>query len=106
MFFAISAPMLLPIPSPIRNTARMIEKVYVLAPNSRLRIRVQMTSAASAQNPDRAIAMYTVATSGFGSATGRRISTRNWASRLESGSSIKKACGLRTIARPMATRWR
>ena len=35
-----------------------------------------------------------------------RISTRSFASRFESGSSIRKACGLRTIARPIATRWR
>ena len=35
-----------------------------------------------------------------------RICTRNLASRLESGSSIKNTEGSRTIARPMATRWR
>ena len=35
-----------------------------------------------------------------------RISTRSFASRFESGSSIKNACGCRTIARPIATRWR
>ena len=39
-------------------------------------------------------------------AISRRISTRNLASRFESGSSIKKAWGCRTIARPIATRWR
>ncbi|VTN09847.1 Inner membrane transport protein ydhC [Raoultella terrigena] len=36
----------------------------------------------------------------------RRSSMRSWASRLESGSSNRKTCGLRTIARPIATRWR
>ena len=35
-----------------------------------------------------------------------RISTRSLASRFESGSSIRNACGSRTIARPIATRWR
>ena len=35
-----------------------------------------------------------------------RIVTRSFASRFESGSSIRKAVGSRTIARPMATRWR
>ncbi len=35
-----------------------------------------------------------------------RISTRSLASRFESGSSMRKACGWRTIARPSATRWR
>ena len=35
-----------------------------------------------------------------------RISTRSFASRFESGSSMRKACGLRTIARPIATRCR
>jgi hypothetical protein len=35
-----------------------------------------------------------------------RISTRSFASRFESGSSIRKARGSRTIARPIATRWR
>jgi hypothetical protein len=32
--------------------------------------------------------------------------TRSFASRFESGSSIRKAFGSRTIARPIATRWR
>ena len=32
--------------------------------------------------------------------------TRSFASRFESGSSSRKACGSRTIARPIATRWR
>ena len=35
-----------------------------------------------------------------------RICTRSFASRFESGSSIRKTVGRRTIARPMATRWR
>ena len=35
-----------------------------------------------------------------------RICTRSFASRLESGSSIRNAAGWRTIARPIATRWR
>ncbi len=32
--------------------------------------------------------------------------TRSLASRFDSGSSNRKAAGLRTMARPMATRWR
>ncbi len=40
------------------------------------------------------------------SAISERICTRSLASRLDSGSSIRKALGSRTIARPMATRWR
>jgi hypothetical protein len=35
-----------------------------------------------------------------------RISTRSFASRFDNGSSIRNACGSRTIARPIATRWR
>ena len=35
-----------------------------------------------------------------------RICTRSFASRFESGSSIRKTLGTRTIARPIATRWR
>ncbi|SKV56772.1 Protein of uncharacterised function (DUF1602) [Mycobacteroides abscessus subsp. abscessus] len=35
-----------------------------------------------------------------------RICTRSLASRLDRGSSIRKALGLRTIARPIATRCR
>ena len=35
-----------------------------------------------------------------------RIWTRSFASRFESGSSIRNTCGWRTIARPIATRWR
>ena len=39
-------------------------------------------------------------------ATSERICTRSFASRFDSGSSMRKTFGLRTIARPMATRWR
>src|SRR5204863_120717 len=39
-------------------------------------------------------------------ATWVRICTRSFASRFDSGSSIKNAFGSRTMARPMATRWR
>ena len=35
-----------------------------------------------------------------------RIWTRIFASRFDSGSSIRNATGSRTIARPIATRWR
>ena len=35
-----------------------------------------------------------------------RICTRSLASRLDSGSSIRNALGWRTMARPIATRWR
>jgi hypothetical protein len=42
-------------PRPIRNTARISENVYTVAPNSSERIRVQITSAASAVIPDRPI---------------------------------------------------
>src|SRR6266404_3415834 len=49
----------LPSPSPTRNTARMIEKVYTVAPSIRDSKRVQITSAPSAHIPDKAIAMYT-----------------------------------------------
>ena len=38
--------------------------------------------------------------------TSVRIWTRSLASRFESGSSMRNAEGLRTMARPMATRWR
>ena len=39
-------------------------------------------------------------------ASSTRISTRSAASRFDSGSSNRKSCGSRTIARPIATRWR
>ena len=35
-----------------------------------------------------------------------RVATRSAASRLERGSSKRKSFGVRTMARPMATRWR
>src|SRR6266702_1168779 len=35
-----------------------------------------------------------------------RICTRSLASRFDSGSSNRNTCGSRTMARPMATRWR
>ena len=35
-----------------------------------------------------------------------RVWARSLASKLDSGSSNKKTCGWRTMARPMATRWR
>ena len=38
--------------------------------------------------------------------TSARICTRSFASRFESGSSIRNTLGSRTIARPIATRWR
>src|ERR1700687_3174705 len=52
-------PRLLPMPMPVRNTARMSENVYVVAPNSSDSVRVQRTSAASAVSPDSPMAMYT-----------------------------------------------
>src|SRR5688500_12559446 len=59
MLLARIDPMLLPMPRPMRNTARISENVYVEAPNSRLSNRVQITCAANAQKPDNAIATYT-----------------------------------------------
>src|ERR1051325_9070793 len=56
---ASSAPALLPRPSPIRKTARMIENVYTDAPSMSERSRVHTTSAPSALIPDSAIATYT-----------------------------------------------
>ena len=38
--------------------------------------------------------------------TSVRICTRSLASRFDSGSSIRNAAGSRTMARPIATRWR
>ena len=38
--------------------------------------------------------------------TSVRICTRSFASRFDSGSSIRNTFGERTIARPIATRWR
>ena len=48
-------PTLLPMPSPMRNAARMSENVYVVAPSSSDSRRVQTTSAASAVAPESAI---------------------------------------------------
>src|SRR4051812_17750325 len=56
---ARSAPRLLPIPRPVRNTARIKEKVYTVAPSISDSRRVQTTSAPSADIPERAIARYT-----------------------------------------------
>src|SRR4051794_16090486 len=53
------APRLLPIPRPIRNTARIKEKAYTVAPSISESRRVQTTSAPSADIPERAIAGYT-----------------------------------------------
>ena len=39
-------------------------------------------------------------------ASDARMPTRSFASRFDSGSSMRNACGSRTIARPIATRWR
>ena len=56
---ARNAPRLLPIPRPIRNTARIKEKVYTVPPSNSESRRVQTTSAPSADIPERAIARYT-----------------------------------------------
>src|SRR4051794_28664141 len=56
---ARNAPRLLPIPRPIRKTARIKEKVYTVAPSISESRRVQTTSAPSADIPERAIARYT-----------------------------------------------
>src|SRR5258708_4406676 len=56
---ARNAPRLLPIPRPIRNTARIKEKVYTVPPSISESRRVQTTSAPSADIPERAIARYT-----------------------------------------------
>src|SRR5665811_1039216 len=57
---ARNAPRVLPIPRPIRNTARINEKVYTVPPSISESRRVQTTSAPSADIPERAIARYTV----------------------------------------------
>ena len=51
---ASADPTLLPMPMPVRNTARISENVYVVAPKRSDRLRVQSTSAASAVIPDSA----------------------------------------------------
>ncbi len=60
------APVLLPIPSPARNTARMIEKVYTVGPSKSDNSRVHTTSAPSAHPPDKAMARNTAHTPGAG----------------------------------------
>src|SRR5262245_49534574 len=52
-------PTLLPMPRPVRKTARINENVYVVAPKSSESVRVQRTSAASAVMPDMAMTRYT-----------------------------------------------
>src|SRR4051794_21780366 len=56
---ARNAPRLLPIPRPIRNTARIKEKVYTVPPSIKESRRVQTTSAPIADIPESAIAGYT-----------------------------------------------
>src|SRR5579864_7908729 len=57
---ARSAPALLPIPNPTRNTARITEKVYTVAPIMVASSLVQTTSAPSALMPENPITRYTV----------------------------------------------
>ena len=52
---AATDPALLPIPNPSRNTDRMIENVYTVAPSISESRRVQITSAPSAVSPDKAM---------------------------------------------------
>ena len=52
---ASSDPKLLPMPRPTRNTARIMENVYTVAPSSSDSRRVQITSAPRAPAPDRAM---------------------------------------------------
>ena len=56
---AKNAPALLPIPSPTRNIARIIEKVYTVAPSMSDKSRVHTTSAPRAHRPDRPMVIYT-----------------------------------------------
>src|SRR5215471_7159373 len=56
---ARDAPTLLPIPRPVRNTARIKEKAYTVPPNINESRRVQTTSPPIADIPERAIARYT-----------------------------------------------
>src|SRR4051812_30481432 len=56
---ATMAPRVLPIPRPIRNTARINENVYTVPPSISESKRVQTTSAPRADIPERAIARYT-----------------------------------------------
>lgn len=48
-------PARLPIASPIRNTAKMMEKTYTVAPSIMPMILVQITSAPRALAPDSAV---------------------------------------------------
>src|SRR5262249_40866023 len=57
---ASAAPMLEPIPNPTRKMARMIEKVYVVAPSVSDSNRVQTTSADMAVMPERAITRWAI----------------------------------------------
>ena len=52
-------PSVLPMPRPARNTARINENVYTVAPSINDSSRVQTTWAASAVMPDNAMATYT-----------------------------------------------
>src|SRR5271165_5003134 len=56
---ASNAPRLVPIPRPIRNTARIKENVYTVPPSTSESKRVQTTSAPSADIPESAIVKYT-----------------------------------------------
>src|SRR6202521_2749301 len=56
---ALNAAAQLPIPIPTRNTARMMENVYTVAPSISDTRRVQITSAPSAQHPDSAMVTWT-----------------------------------------------
>ena len=59
----------LPIPTPNKKTARMIENVYTVPPKSSDSRRVQITSAPSAAHPDNPIARYTAHDHGTRAAT-------------------------------------
>src|SRR5713101_545695 len=55
----IADPRLLPTPRPIRNTARINENVYTVAPKRSDNSRVHTTSAARAVMPESAMVTYT-----------------------------------------------
>src|ERR1700730_10411437 len=57
---AAKAPALLPIPNPTRNTARINENVYTVAPIMVASSRVQTTSAPRAHMPEIPMTTYTV----------------------------------------------
>src|SRR5437867_11806606 len=71
----MAAPTVLPIPRPKRNTARMSENVYTVAPKMSDKILVQTTSAARAVIPEIAIVTYTVQAAGAGTITTIRFSS-------------------------------